>query len=519
MKYFGWIFLFFIILYIVPLASRPMILPLEFDHAGITLEMLQSDGGIPVVKGVPGPEIPPMAHWLTAGSVKLFGVNSFSVRLPSALAVGITALLIALLIQQNLRNEKLAALAATLFLSFSLTLVYGSIAAPFAIGIMGITGALGTGFLALQEEKFNRRKLLLMILSGLSASVAFLTLGFAGLILPLLIIAAYILLSRRYKELLIVLPCLLIAAIVPAIPWFGEMLLNPEVFDNFVAFGNFTSAIGSSRWYIYWLFLIAGLFPVIILLPATLFTGRESWKRLFRQPVCQFSAISLIVPLIFFTAFRHVPAAMTLIVFPGLSILVAMGLQAYFNNGGHHRSYDWMLNIWALFLVITGIIETVLWFMQSNILQEYFQVVPFSRLFLINLGITSIIGGGLLLYSLHGNWRSRLYLYFFSVAILPLAISWCIAPHPVMPGKMLRQAVRESRNFAPAAKFHTSEKLYSAVSWYTGEKAGVIGKDQPEKGGYWVILNTRDEKWRTLPRPVKSISQGDFTCALFKSGK
>ena len=518
MKYFGWIFLFFIILYIVPLASRPMLFPAEFTHAGTTMEMVFNGSGTPLFQGKALPDTPPMAYWLTAGSVKLFGMNNFAVRLPSALAVGITALLIALLIQQNLRNEKLAALSATIYLSFSTVLFSGSMATPFSIFIMTVTGALGTAFLAMQEERFNRRKFLLAVLSGLSSSAAFLTMGFPGFVLPLLIIAAYIVFSRRYKELLTVIPFFLIAAAAPALPWILQMLLAPEIFNEFIAFGNFTSAIGSCRWYIYALFLLAGLFPVIILLPASLMTGRESWGRLFRQPVCQFSVISIIAPLLFFSAFRHAPAAMALIFFPGLSILVAMGLQAYFNNGGHHRSFDWMLNIWALFLVISGIIETVLWFMRSTILQEYFRFVPLTNLFLINLGITSIIGGGLLLYSLNGNWRSRLYLYFFSVAILPLAISWCIAPHPRMPEKLLRPIIRESISAAPDAVILTDSELYPAIRWCTRKTVNIINCDADiNLHNCCVILSDDSSLWQKLPRPEKRIANNGFTGAVFFS--
>ncbi|MBE6356010.1 MAG: phospholipid carrier-dependent glycosyltransferase [Lentisphaerae bacterium] len=519
MKYFGWIFLFFIILYIVPLGSRPLISPAEFVHADLAAEMLQSGSSTPVFQGIPQPDIPPMAYWLTAGSIKLFGENVFAVRLTSALAVGITALLIALLIMQNLRNEKLAALAATIYMSFFLVFISGSLAVPFAIFTMGVTGALGMIFLALQEERFNRRKLLLTILAGLSASLAFLTIGFPGIVLPLLIIAASILFMRRYKELLIAVPIFLVAAIVPAVPWIILMALNPETLDGFLSWQNFSSAIGSYNWYIYPLALLAGLFPVIVLLPASLMIGKESWQKLFRQPVCQFSAIATAVPLIYFMIFRQAPAIMMLVTFPGASILISLGLQAYFNNGGHHRSFDWMLNIWALFLVISGIIESILWFMQSSILQEYFDIVPFTNLFLINLGVTSIIGGGLLLYSLHGNWRSRLYLYFFSVAILPLAISWCIAPHRIMPEKWLNSALKECRDHAPDAVLLTDRELYAAIHWNTGDPVALIDNGTPDQGKYCVILYSRDEKWSALPRPEKSVTAGEFTCAVFSNAK
>ena len=41
--------------------------------------------------------------------------------------------------------------------------------------------------------------------------------------------------------------------------------------------------------------------------------------------------------------------------------------------------------------------------------------------------------------SMRGNWRSRLYLYFFSIAILPLAISWCFNSEAKIQDPSLRR--------------------------------------------------------------------------------
>ena len=104
MKYFGWIFLFFIMLYIVPLGSRPMLAPDEFRYAEIPREMIdRGDYTTPRLCGMRYFEKTPMNYWLTAGSFRLFGHNTFANRLPAALAAGLTALLTALLIHQALK--------------------------------------------------------------------------------------------------------------------------------------------------------------------------------------------------------------------------------------------------------------------------------------------------------------------------------------------------------------------------------------------------------------------------------
>ena len=427
MKYFGWIFLFFIMLYILPLNNRPILSDTEIRHRETTCEMFAGDAILPVYGGEVQFHKMPMANWLTIGSYKLFGINRFSNRLPGALAIGITALLVALMIQQTMRDEKLAALSATVCLSFSLALFLSNSDQTMAVFTMFVSGASGALFLATQEQKINRRKFFMIIVSGLFTAAAFLTAGSYAFLFPAAAVILFVISESRIKELFFIAPFYLFFSLLPIVPWAITVeSVYPGYWQEFVSFSNFTATLGTAaNWYAYPAVLLIGFFPVIILLPTVIMAGRESWSRLMRQPLCRFALIAMITAAVAVTALRNAPLGMIFAVFPALSLLISMGIQAYFNNGGHHRSFNWMLNVWGLFLVISGIIEVICWYMSDNILAGYAETLPITRLFLINLGITSLLGGGILLYSLRGNWRSRLYLYFFSIAILPLAISWC----------------------------------------------------------------------------------------------
>ena len=523
MKYFGWIFLFFIVVFIIPLGSRPMLAPEEFIQAEIAREMVASGNyTLPSLFNEVQIGRFPMSSWLMAGCFKLFGVNAFAARLPAAAAVGLTALLIAWFIQQTMRDEKLAALSALIYMAFSVTIFTGSTAQYPAVFTFFAATALGMGFLASQEEKINRRKVLLIFLSGIFAGAAFLTGGLAGVVLPVVIFLLYLLCNHRYKELLIIpLPCLISAAL-PVLPY---LLKAEKLQDGFCAeffsWGRFSAGIGTfSPWYTYLLYFFIGLLPVAVLLPAAMMAGKEAWQKLFRQPLCRFALLAVIVPPVYLAFMRNVEPGGVLLSFPALAILVAMGLQAYFNAGGHHRSFDWMLNIWALFLVITGCIEVVFWFLQERMFQEYLSVLPVSELFLINLAVPSLIGGGVILYSLRGNWRSRLYLFFFSVAILPLGISWCLDTCGHMPEATFRDLVSQMDIIAGKSVFITRSEFSPAVAWSTGGKIIVMDKDNElccEKDVVCVILKNDDPAWRDLPRPERISSKGEFTCALFRS--
>ena len=522
MKYFGWIFLFFIMLYIVPLGSRPLLLP-EFDTAAITREMVLSGHYFPspVIETIAGNEIPPMIYWITAGSYKLFGINGFATRLPSALAVGITALLIALLIKQHLRDEKLAALSATIFLSFSLVLLAGSVGSPLMWSIMAVTGVLSTLFLAAQEPVFNRRQILLTILGGLFTALGFLTLGNGAWFFPAMILIPYLVFSGKFRNLAIIIPGWLIFTFLPLLPWLGQLIQNPDLWNGFFSFAAYKAEIGTYPWYIYLLNVIIGLFPVWVLLPAAMMTGKDAWKKLWNQELCRFAVLSIVLPLVYFLIFRRSITGLTVLTFPPLAILTAMGLQAYFNNGGHHRSFDWMLNIWSFILLICGISEVVLWFMPEKVL-NYFSILPFTQTVLLPLGVASLLGGSVLLYSMRGNWRSRLYLYFFTIAILPLGISWCFRPNYAMPETMIRCFIEQKEMQAENAIIYTSAELAPAIDWCSENGTEILDicffdqKDLTNNNKtVYVILGTDDHFWEAYPQYQQMIKSGSLSCARY----
>ncbi|MBE6378428.1 MAG: phospholipid carrier-dependent glycosyltransferase [Lentisphaerae bacterium] len=510
MKYFGWIFLFFIVMFIIPLASRPMIGPEEFAEALPAMDMVKNSYYAVVPRA---PETPPMTHWVTAASYNLFGINSFAARLPSALAAGLTAILIALLVQQHLRDEKLAALSATVYLSLLAVFFYGTVTLPVMFTVMAMAGSLGTIFLALQEVKFNRRKFLLCVLSGLFASLAILSGGIYSLLIPVITALVYIAISGKWKDLLFITLPFLICAAAPVLPWILQLALGPaEMLNEFLRFKS-----SPTPWYNYLLVIIAGLFPVWILIPASLMTGKDSWKRLFNQPLCKFACCAAAVPLVYALAFRNTELWTMQIAFPALAILTALGLQAYFNTGGHHRSFDWMLNLWATLLVLTGLAEVILWFF-PRFYEPVFAQLPFKPVILLSLGVVSLLGGGTLLYSRRGNWRSRLYLFFFSVAILPLGFSWSIKENTFMPEAEFRMFIEVLDIIPEKSTFYTGEKYVPVLQWCTGEKVNSIScvSDIPSEAGskpVYVIVENDSVLIKKFPAANKQIISGrNFSC-------
>ncbi|MBQ9803959.1 MAG: phospholipid carrier-dependent glycosyltransferase [Lentisphaeria bacterium] len=519
MKYFGWIFLFFIMLYIVPLGSRPMLAPDEFRYAEIPREMINNgDYTTPRLCGVRYFEKTPMNYWLTAGSFKLFGQNAFANRLPSALAVGLTALFIALLIQQALRDEKLAALAAMLYLSSALVFGVGTTALVDSVFTMFVTGTQGLVLLALHETKFSKRKFALLALSGIFIGAAFLTKGFLAFVIPALTITAFLLIRKRWKEfLLLPLPMLIFAALT-ILPWGLAIHRAESDFWHYFVFVEHLhratageAAQHSSPWWYYLPILPLGLLPGALLLPSACAIGKKAWQNIISQDLYLYALCALVVPFIFLSAVDGKLATYILPCIPPAVLLIAAGIQAYFNAGGQHRVYNSVLNVWGGFLLAAGICSIAAWFFRSRIPQDTLDTVPVNPLILITAGITFAISGGLMLYSLHGNWRSRIYLFFFGLMLLPLGISWNITSYRQMPEATLKSFFNEHEINLKKACIVTSYRFSHATAWVSGRQDIKLlnlsefeyGNEAAKRNGEPQVQITDDELIKAIKNPAR----------------
>lgn len=554
MKYFGWIFLFFIMLYIVPLGSRPMLAPDEFRYAEIPREMINNgDYTTPRLCGVRYFEKTPMNYWLTAGSFKLFGQNAFANRLPSALAVGLTALFIALLIQQALRDEKLAALAAMLYLSSALVFGVGTTALVDSVFTMFVTGTQGLVLLALHETKFSKRKFALLALSGIFIGAAFLTKGFLAFVIPALTITAFLLIRKRWKEfLLLPLPMLIFAALT-ILPWGLAIHRAESDFWHYFVFVEHLhratageAAQHSSPWWYYLPILPLGLLPGALLLPSACAIGKKAWQNIISQDLYLYALCALVVPFIFLSAVDGKLATYILPCIPPAVLLIAAGIQAYFNAGGQHRVYNSVLNVWGGFLLAAGICSIAAWFFRSRIPQDTLDTVPVNPLILITAGITFAISGGLMLYSLHGNWRSRIYLFFFGLMLLPLGISWNITSYRQMPEATLKSFFNEHEINLKKACIVTSYRFSHAAAWVSGRQDIKLlnlsefeyGNEAAKRNGepqvqitdnelikaiknpardydIIIIMKENDKRFNRYPMPPKRTVRNGMECAVY----
>src|SRR5262245_10914153 len=243
----------------------PLVGPDAPRYVRVAVEMHRAHGWVrPTVAGLPWLEKPPLYYWLAGISFSLFGETEWAARLPSVAAAVLLAFATALF------GARLYGARAGLHAGF----VLATSILPFAYGhaatmdmLLAATVTVGTGLLALR---------LLGIAGPLAVPAATAVLGLAtlakgplGLVLPGLVVVAYLLATREWRfvrELLS--PGAIAAFLIVAAPWYllvlraeGRAFVDVFLLDHNVQ--RFTSTIHRHPGppYYYVPLLLAGVFP------------------------------------------------------------------------------------------------------------------------------------------------------------------------------------------------------------------------------------------------------------------
>lgn len=334
----------FFLIYIAPLGLRPLFFPDETRYAEIPREMRASgDWVVPRLNGFLYFEKPVLGYWLNAVSQELFGETRFAVRLPSALAAGLSVLSILLLLgRRKSEDSAIALIASGLFLICPLVFMCGTYAVldgPFSAFF---TLAMALFFRGNMEES-TKRKRLFYAAFGVAGGLAFLTKGFLGLVLPGLVIVPYLLWRRQVSELLRFPWIPLLLAVAVALPWaLAIHFRDPDFWRYFIWHEHlqrfFNPAGAEQHPEPFWFFvpvLVGGAFPLLFLLPGAFAGLRRSWK----EPLVAFCLLWLGMVFFFFSISEGKLGTYILPCFPPLAILVARGAYRYLQSG-RRRLFD-----------------------------------------------------------------------------------------------------------------------------------------------------------------------------------
>lgn len=309
----------------------------EAVFAEATKEMVQSGDWItPTYNGENRYDKPILFYWMMAVSYKIFGINEFSARFPSA----ITAFLLVLslfLFLRHLQNEKIA-----MYASISLTLsIYFLIYSHAAVTDMALTLFISLSLMSFYlsvtvkglTEKINWYTYGFYLFSAL----AFLTKGLIGIVFPFGVAIFYLLSTEGLKGIRRAFSLRGgILFLIVSMPWYGaQFLINGQEFVRqfFIKhhFARYTGVISGHKGPIYYYIpaLILGLLPWIAFLPGgirNVFRNDNSELKSQGSKLPLFAFIWFAFIFVFFSLSTTKLPNYILPAIPAVSILISSGM-------------------------------------------------------------------------------------------------------------------------------------------------------------------------------------------------
>lgn len=314
---------------------------------------------VPHLDGVRYFEKPILGYWLVAASISLIGENNFATRFPSALATGVTAAIIYLLIVGHYQCRRVGLLSAAAYLTCLSVFGIGTANILDSVFAMFMTAALAIFFFAYQRDQ-SRRRNRDMILGGIFTGLAFLTKGFIAFAIPVLVIVPFMLWEGKGKALVRTFWLPVLSACLVILPWTVMIHLRESDFWNYFFWTeHIRRFIGHDPqhpepvWF-YLLHIIWGALPWIVFFPAALI-GLS--KKSLREPFIRFVICWFIFPFLFFSISRGKLITYILPCYPPLIILIIFGTVEYFARGRQKMVNGGIRTlVGILILLFTGLI-------------------------------------------------------------------------------------------------------------------------------------------------------------------
>ncbi len=471
-----WAALVFVAVSVLVLGVRPLVAPDEPRYGIIAAEMAESGAWFSLrMAGFHYYEKPPLGMWLMGASISIFGETALAIRLPSAIATGITALVAGWLV---------ARITARRDLGIAAFLVQTTMLGPLVLGSVASLDPIFSAFVALTLGAFygactstGRARLLWLALAGIASALAFLTKGLLGFAIPALTAAAFLAWQRRWMDLLR-MPWIALAAAVFIVAPIAFMLhrTEPRFFESFLFiehFRRFASPDANQHSQPWWYLLV--LFPIGALLwtlhlPRVVGGLRRVIAARQDQEGVRFCLCWIALPLVALSFSKGKLPTYVLPLYAPLAVLVTVALARAHESlrpiaGRAEQIGRWILRTLALFVLTTAIVG-----IERIGLPALWSTDEFSRLVALSIALA-------IWAQLDGwSWRAKdARLWLMRTATAPIGVLVMI---PILfPGAYVRQSqlpwsaleANERVLNEPATLVATS-KVAHCVSWTTGRR-------------------------------------------------
>ncbi|OGT60956.1 MAG: hypothetical protein A3F14_01920 [Gammaproteobacteria bacterium RIFCSPHIGHO2_12_FULL_43_28] len=346
-RYSWWVDCLFLIvtlsaLFFIMLGSRPLFVPDEGRYAEIAREMLASHDFItPHLNNITYFEKPALFYWLTAATIKMGGLNLWSVRSVNGI-LGLLGCLLTYAATRKLYDRATGLLAAFILATSVLYFLMTHMVSLDLPVTVFIAACLYAFLIASKTTNDNKRRYYMWGAAAASA-LAVLTKGLIGLLLPGLVVFVFLTFTNEWRNLkAYFLPSSLLIFLIIALPW--HLLVgsrNPEFYYFYFIEQHFlrytTKEIG--HYQPVWFFipvLLVGFFPWIIFLPQALWQAlNTSWQRRKERSKEYFLFFWAVLIFVFFSFSKSKLIPYILPVFPPLAILTARYLAHLLKASTH----------------------------------------------------------------------------------------------------------------------------------------------------------------------------------------
>lgn len=337
------------------LGSRALWQPDEGRYAEIPREMVQTgDYLTPRLNGVKYFEKPALFYWLQAGAIRAFGLNEWSLRLWTAL-FALLGCLTVYVAGRRLYSRRAGWLAVgVLAMSPMYDFLGGIITLDMAVSTF-LTFALLAFLLGVREPPGPARRLWLWGFYA-ACALATLTKGLIGMVLPAMVIGAWMLLLNEWRQLrALYLPSGLLLFFAIAAPWHVLVArANPEFAQFYFIHEHFQRYLTTvhQRYEPAWFFipvLMFGMYPWIAFVGHAIKDAMpRAWseRRLHRE--AWFLVLWAGLVFLFFSASQSKLIPYILPVLPPLALL----LGRYFARAWDHSELLGPRRVFWLVLVL-----------------------------------------------------------------------------------------------------------------------------------------------------------------------